>query len=381
MVLALIASHTRDFTLPDPSRSGQVMAERRSAAELPTPVKGTLIVVPRAILPQWVSETQKHTPSLMCSVFADCPQVYPRGRATAETRDAWLKNADIVLVTYDEMQQEMKSARTARSALLCCQWWRVVLDEAQMVFNAAAQAAVLAGELWRVNGWCSTGTPMGNKTDDIHGLLCFLDHDPFADKQTLDKVLLKPYSQQNPRALLQMRGLMARFMWRRSKAHVEDEINLPPCFEKVSVVTLGQIERTLYNTLHAELKAQLRSIKRSTAGGQLSMTGAVRAKFEQLRKVCVHPQADSSTGHNAAPVPMLVLLQSKSREAVDSERQALAAFNAGDTHLQSQRQELAKALGDLKVLSHSHATQEEVLLGTIRQLDTAERAEKKRLEP
>eukprot|EP01043_Picozoa_sp_COSAG02_P028592 COSAG02_NODE_1741_length_11107_cov_3.665425_2_plen_1021_part_00 len=380
MILALIASHTRDFALPDPSRSGQVMAERRSAAGLPTPVKATLIVVPRAILPQWVSETKKHAPSLVCKVFSECPQVHPRGRATVETRDAWLQHADIVLVTYDEMQQEMKSGRTASSALLCCQWWRVVLDEAQMVFNAAAQAAVLAGELWRVNGWCSTGTPMGNKTDDIHGLLCFLDHDPFADKQTLDKVLLKPYSQQNPRALLQMRGLMARFMWRRSKAHVEDEINLPPCFDKVSVVRLGQIERTLYDTLHAELKAQLRSIKRSTAGGQLSMTGAVRSKFEQLRKVCVHPQADSSTGHNAAPVPMLVLLQSKSREAVDCERQALAAFNGGETHLESQRQMLAKAITDLEVLSHSHATEEELLTAAIRQLDTAERVEKGRSE-
>ena len=409
MILALIASHTRDFALPDPSRSGQVMAERRSAAGLPTPVKATLIVVPRAILPQWVIETKKHAPSLLCMVFSDCPQVYPRGRATVEQRDEWLKQADIVLVTYDEMQQEMKSAATAASALLCCQWWRVVLDEAQMVFNAAAQAAVLAGELWRVNGWCSTGTPMGNKTDDIHGLLCFLDHDPFADRQTLDKVLLKPYSQQNPRALMQMRGLMARFMWRRSKVHVEDEINLPPCFDKVSVVKFGPIERTLYNTLHAELKSQLRAIKRSTAGGQLSMTGAVRAKFEQvrpsdcrlsmlgillidlipmpvavglqLRKVCVHPQADGSAGDNAVPVPMLVLLQSKSREAVDSERLALAAFNSGQTHLESQRQELAKALEDAEALSQSHASHEEAFSAAVRQLRTAEELEQQRLKP
>ena len=53
--------------------------------------------------------------------------------------------------------------------------------------------------------WCSTGTPMGNKVDDIHGLLCFLDHDPFADLATLKKVLLKSYNERSPRALLQFR--------------------------------------------------------------------------------------------------------------------------------------------------------------------------------
>ena len=87
------------------------------------------------------------------------------------------------------------------------------------------KAAVLAGELWRVNGWCSTGTPMGNKVDDIHGLLCFLDHDPFADKSCLTKLLLKPYQNRDPRALKQFQGLMAssccdaaKRMWRKRSA-------------------------------------------------------------------------------------------------------------------------------------------------------------------
>ena len=62
---------------------------------------------------------------------------------------------------------------------------------------------------------------MGNKTDDIHGLLCFLDHDPFADKQTLDKVLLRPYKNQDSRALLQFRGLMAKFV--STQANVLDQ--------------------------------------------------------------------------------------------------------------------------------------------------------------
>ena len=78
---------------------------------------------------------------------------------------------------------------------------------------------------------------------------------------------------------------------------VEDEIQLPPCFEQttvlrphitpsqhdevgcmvcvvnqltpscgVQVVELGSIERTLYDTLHSELKTELRNMQRRTAG-------------------------------------------------------------------------------------------------------------------
>ena len=176
MILALICAHPRDFMTPDPSRSAQVMMQQQGRqSDVPTPVKATLIVVPRAILPQWVAECAKHAPGLVCAELSASPDRH----ASNELRTEWLTSKDIVLVTYDEMQKEMQDSRASQGggAILSCQWWRVVLDEAQMVFNAAAQAAVMAGELWRVNGWCSTGTPMGNRVDDIHGLLCFLDHE------------------------------------------------------------------------------------------------------------------------------------------------------------------------------------------------------------
>ena len=48
-------------SLPDPSRSGTLMAQR---ANPPTPVGCTLVVVPRAILSQWYDEATKHAPSL-----------------------------------------------------------------------------------------------------------------------------------------------------------------------------------------------------------------------------------------------------------------------------------------------------------------------------
>jgi hypothetical protein len=71
-----------------------------------------------------------------------------------------------------------------------------------MVHNTASAAAIMASELWRVNGWCVTGTPVSNSLHglllhgrasydpDLHGLLVFLDHDPFADHTSFNRLLV-----------------------------------------------------------------------------------------------------------------------------------------------------------------------------------------------
>ncbi len=51
---------------------------------------------------------------------------------------------------------------TCRSTSLLHQFgfWRVVLDEAQLVANSSSVAAVMASSLWRRHAWVVTGTPI-----------------------------------------------------------------------------------------------------------------------------------------------------------------------------------------------------------------------------
>lgn len=52
-------------------------------------------------------------------------------------------------------------------------WWRVCLDEAQMV-EGSGPATAMAGRLQAVHRWAVTGTPMSQDARDLLGLLRFL---------------------------------------------------------------------------------------------------------------------------------------------------------------------------------------------------------------
>eukprot|EP00936_MAST-01D_sp_MAST-1D-sp1_P001835 g1835.t1 len=113
-----------------------------------------------------------------------------------------LADADIVLCTYDTLREDFhhggddinhenrvrrcgsRNHAVVRCPLLNINFFRVVLDEAQMVESGVANAARLARKIMSSHAWAVTGTPLGkDKLDDLYGLLYFLhpDDHPLAD--------------------------------------------------------------------------------------------------------------------------------------------------------------------------------------------------------
>ena len=54
-----------------------------------------------------------------------------------------------------------------RSLLLQFGFWRVVLDEAQLVAQSSSVAAQMTSALWRRHAWVVTGTPITSRVDEI----------------------------------------------------------------------------------------------------------------------------------------------------------------------------------------------------------------------
>ena len=67
------------------------------------------------------------------------------------------------------------------TALTRLRWWRVCLDEAQMVDNPSSPVSAMAAHLRAVHRWAITGTPMSHGLGDMRGLLTFLRAAPLCN--------------------------------------------------------------------------------------------------------------------------------------------------------------------------------------------------------
>jgi E3 ubiquitin-protein ligase SHPRH len=148
----------------------------RCLLEKPISCGTTLIILPETLLYQWMEEISKHTDidSLKIMLYS--------GVAKSYINPLHIALYDIVLVTYEVIRKELdrvhhhdfmlklrhrKSYVYSPSPLLAINWWRICLDEAQLVETSTSKAAEMTHRLRAVNRWCVTGTPVQKDLCDI----------------------------------------------------------------------------------------------------------------------------------------------------------------------------------------------------------------------
>lgn len=84
-----------------------------------------------------------------------------------QTAGLWAKDLaeyDVVIGTYETLRKDLRiTSSKLQSPLLHCQWWRIILDEAQMVCSSTSAAAQMATAIPRKHSWCVSGTPISNR--------------------------------------------------------------------------------------------------------------------------------------------------------------------------------------------------------------------------
>jgi E3 ubiquitin-protein ligase SHPRH len=242
-LIALIAHHKRE--IPD----GDVYD-----AYIGAPVKpsgATLIITPPSILEQWISEIHTHAPELKVLHYKGLSPPSAPKKDHAATVDHLLQY-DVVLTTYQVLSREIHHAvpppdRSSRrvqrrerrtSPLVGISWWRICLDEAQMIESGVSQAATVARIIPRCNAWAVSGTPLRRDVQDLRGLLIFLRCDAFANKSVwgrLDKASFK--------------GIFNEIALRHNKDKVRNELRLPPQKRVVITVPFTAIEEQNYTEM------------------------------------------------------------------------------------------------------------------------------------
>ncbi|KAK9463406.1 SNF2 family N-terminal domain-containing protein [Lipomyces oligophaga] len=216
--------------------------------------KATLIISPTSIHKQWMEEFKKHSRTLSVYDY--------RGAWSLKNRvgAAEIADYDVVLTTYNILTREIHYAQQPparslrhepkyerfRSPLVQLEFWRVMLDEVQLVETGVSNAALVARLVPRFHAWGISGTPIRNELSDLSGLLQFLRYVPYTQGHQA-KVWERLYKDRE--AFCQF---FTQISLRHTKDMVKDSIALPPQRRIVLTIPFTTVEENNYRHLFQE---------------------------------------------------------------------------------------------------------------------------------
>ncbi|ETV89662.1 hypothetical protein, variant 4 [Aphanomyces astaci] len=309
-------------------------------------IPSTLIISPESIHKQWEREILRHTrpDSLSIMTYGGIKALRQRlkGRPSAQwkyCRAPELAKFDVVLTTYEALRDDLhhvsdasssclrrrKRYRIVASPLTHVTWWRICMDEAQLVENTQAKASLMALALKSTLRWCVSGTPFSTDLWEVYGTLAFLQVQPpcFQDKAWWRAVMGR-FASSSPRLGEVVQGLM----WRNEKKDVVEQINLPPQTVETSWLRLSEIETHFYNQQMDECTKH----RKPTDSNEITV--AMFNSLLRLRQACCHPQVgshglralDENRPMSMDDVLTEMMLKAQ-RECEEAQRVLLAALN------------------------------------------------------
>jgi superfamily II DNA or RNA helicase len=230
-----------------------------------------LVVCPTSLLHNWRDEAQHFAPALSVLTL--------HGPQRAELFDS-VPRHDLVLTSYPLLWRDVDQ-------LAAHEFSFVILDEAQMVKNAASRGAAAVRKLRSRHRLALTGTPLENHLGELWTLFDFLLPGFLGTREDFTRRFRTPIEKQGD---IVRSELLARrvkpFLLRRRKEDVARE--LPPKSVMVREVALEGGQRDLYETVRAAMQAKVSAL--------LAGKGLNRSHIEvldallKLRQVCCDPR-------------------------------------------------------------------------------------------
>jgi DNA repair protein RAD5 len=210
-----------------------------------------------------------------------------------------MEGVDVVVTTYGSIQGELTRKNPA---LLNCNWFRVILDEAHCIKNQKTIASKVCCSLKTQHRWCVSGTIIQNSLDDVFGIMKFLRHEPWCLPPFWKAAITKPMTSASDGgsaedqgaglniALDRVRRLLSPLMLRRTKDSVTKDgqpiLTLPPIETKIIKVDLSESEREFYNAVLARSLQVFEGFVES--GTAAKSYFQIFSLLQKLRQICDH---------------------------------------------------------------------------------------------
>ncbi|KAG1857719.1 SNF2 family N-terminal domain-containing protein [Suillus subalutaceus] len=305
-------------------------------------IKTTLIVTPPALAPQWADELAVHAPGLKVLIYDGWSKVgvpitlddvedererrysaqkykagingfkvqkTKKGKAKAiddEEDDildwcSYVNTFDVCITTYNVLRQDLTVARAPpkrphraqveysnldrpRSPLVMCEWYRVIMDEVQMMGTGKSEEMVSL--VPRLSSFAVSGTPARTQVSDLIRVLRFLRVDDVVGPTRVWNRLMKHTFKK------QFADLFQRYAIRTLKSAVKDELTIPQQRRYLVSIELGRVERHVYDhhleAALVELGLDARGV--ATSEGWQIDAALLRNVLRKLRGICTHPQ-------------------------------------------------------------------------------------------
>jgi SNF2 family DNA or RNA helicase len=274
----------------------------RHAGRLARPA---LVVLPTSLISNWQAEAARVAPALRVLTLQGPDRAQDFAR---------IAQHDLVFTTYPLLWRDIDALRGQP-------WHVLVLDEAQMVKNAASRAATALRRLESRHRLCVTGTPLENHLGELWAQFDFLMPGFLGDARSFMRLWRKPIESNGETLRAQLLAQRVRpFILRRRKQDVATE--LPPKTEVIRRVPLQGQQRALYESVRVAADEQVRRVlkRQHFAGAQIAILDALL----KLRQVCCDPWL--LKGRKTPPTmerAKMALLRGMLPELVDEGRRVL----------------------------------------------------------
>ena len=259
----------------------------------------SLVVLPRSLLFNWMSEAARFAPELRVLDYARSDR-----HAAADA----IAHADIVLTTYGTLRRDVVTLQNHPFDY-------VILDEAQAIKNAGTATAKAVRLLRADHRLALTGTPVENHLGELHSLFDFLNPGLLGRGGVLDV----PASTDQREHIARLAQGLRPFFLRRTKEQVAPE--LPPRTEETLYCELEGEQRRLYDELRTHYRQVL--LKKIDRDGVAKSQFQILEALLRLRQAACHTgllkRGGASTGASAKFDQLLPRLA----ELVDEGRKAL----------------------------------------------------------